>query len=383
MPWGRKPRTCSMSISPSSPSGISSPLSVSADYFDGRSAKAHPVVLTLADGVLSLRGDTLQRDEAITTLRVSEPMGAAPRLISFPDGAHCEVRDHAGMAALLAASHYRDSWVVRLQERWRWAAASIVITVATVFAGYYWGLPAASEWIAYQVPDKVLAQMGSSTLHLLDRAFFEPSKLPEAKQQALRDAFERMTTPGDAKPRYTLYFRDGKDIGANAMALPDGTIVVTDQLVALAAHDEEILAVLAHELGHLNRRHALRMLIQGSIVAFAVTWYMGDVSSVAASLPTLLLQARYSRNHEREADEFGAAMLKINGMSPRRLAEMLGKLEASHRANRAKAGEQQSGKEKGQDGEAAPAATRGGISDYLASHPATRERIDALNRSGP
>ena len=345
-----------MSISPSN-----SP-HVSANYFDGRSAKAHAVVLSLIDGVLSMRGAGIARDDVITTLRVSEPMGAAPRLISFPDGTHCEVRDHAGMAAMLAATHYEDSWVVRLQNRWRWAAASVAITIATIVAGYYWGLPAASEWIAYQVPDKVLAQMGSGTLRILDRAIFSPTKLPDDRQQALSSAFGRLVAPGDAKPRYTLLFRHGGRVGANAMALPDGTIVVTDQLVALASHDEEILAVLTHELGHLNRRHGLRMLIQGSIVAFVVTWYMGDVSSAAAGLPTLLLQARYSRNHEREADEFGAAMLKINGISPRRLGEILGKLEASHRA---KSGKPDTDKD-------------GSVGDYLASHPATRERLNTL-----
>jgi Zn-dependent protease with chaperone function len=359
-----------MSTSPSEPAGVG------AHYFDGRSAKAHPVVLTLAAGVLSVRGDTIQRDDAITSLRVSEPMGAAPRLISFADGTHCEVRDHQGMAALLAASHYRDGWVVRLQERWRWAAAAVVVTVASISAGYYWGLPAASAWIAYRVPDNVLAQMGSGTMRVLDRAVFASSKLPEDRQQALRTALERLAAPENARPRYTLLFRHGGRIGANALALPDGTLVVTDQLVALAAHDDEILAVLTHELGHLNRRHGLRMLIQGSIVALVVSWYMGDVSSVAAGLPTLMLQARYSRNHEREADDFAAAMLKANGISPRRLAAMLEKLEASHRSASA-TNDTNADKH---SGPAAERSNRGSIGDYLASHPATRERIDALNK---
>ena len=366
-----------MSISPSEPIGARTQASsqvsatVSANYFDGRSAKAHAITLSLTDGVLSMRGEDISRDDPITTLRVSEPMGAAPRLISFPDGTHCEVRDLTGMAGLLAASHYEDSWVVRLQNRWRWAAASVVVTVATISAGYYWGLPAVSEWIAYQVPDKVLAQMGSGTLNILDRAIFSPTKLPEDRQQALRGAFERLIVPVDTKPRYTLLFRRGGRVGANAMALPDGTIVVTDQLVALAAHDEEILAVLTHELGHLNRRHGLRMLIQGSIVAFVVSWYMGDVSSAAAGLPTLVLQARYSRNHEREADDFGATMLKANSISPRRLAGMLAKLEAAHRAKSAQSDTDRDG----------TAGTKGGssVGDYLASHPAAQERIDALN----
>jgi Zn-dependent protease with chaperone function len=354
-----------MSISPSEPS------KVSAQYFDGLSAKAHLVTLTLIDGVLSARGETIQRDEAITSLRVSEPMGAAPRLISYPGGAHCEVRDHLGMNALLAAGNYEDSLVVRLQYRWRWAVASVVLAVATAFAGYYWGLPAASEWVAYKVPDTILAKLGSSTMGVLDRAIFKPTELPEARRAALSSAFDRLVVSG-VRPHYNLQFRNGGGAGANAMALPDGAMVVTDQLIALAAHDEEILAVLTHELGHISCRHGLRMLIQGSIVAFVVSWYLGDISSVAAGLPTLVLQARYSRNHESEADEFAAAMLKANGMSPRRLADMLAKLEASHRMRL--------DKQKKQAGESdQPSANRSAISDYLASHPATRERIDALN----
>ena len=41
-----------------------------------------------------------------------------------------------------------------------------------------------------------------------------------------------------------------------ALALPGGIIVVTDDMVNLAANDPELLAVLAHEMGHLRGRHA-------------------------------------------------------------------------------------------------------------------------------
>lgn len=358
-----------MSTSPSDPPAAPQ---VRAQYFDGRSARAHAVTLQLSGTTLSLRGECVQREDDIATLRVSEPMGAAPRLISYPDGAHCEVRDHAGMARLLAASHYRDSWVVRLQHRWHWAVAAVAVTIAVVFAGYRWGLPAASEFVAFQLPESVLAQLGSGTLNLLDRGLFTPSKLPKSRQQEIAAAFVRLMPPDASPLRYTLHFRDGGGVGANALALPDGTIVVTDQLVKLAQHDEEILAVLAHELGHVNRRHGLRMLIQGSVVAFVVSWYIGDISGVAAGAPTLLLQARYSRDHEREADYYGAALLKANGISPRRLADMLARLEAAHIAKDDKA------PEKAQD---KPAAKGTRIGDYLASHPATRERIEALNNA--
>jgi Zn-dependent protease with chaperone function len=351
-----------MSTSPSDPP------SVAADYYDGRSARAHKVTLTLAGDRLRVTGGAIQREEPLHALRVSEPMGAAPRLVSFPGGAHCEVRDHAAFGALLERSGHEDGWVVRMQQRWRAALASVIVTAIALVAGYYWGLPALSEWIAFKVPENMLRQLGSGTLELLDRGALQPTKLPVKQQRELRLAFNRLVAPSGAKARHDIVFREGRGIGANALALPDGTIVVTDELVKLAGNDEEILAVLAHELGHLDRRHSLRMLIQGSIVAFVVAWYLGDVSSVAAGFPALLLQLRYSREHEREADRYAAALLKANGISPRRLGDMLARLEAAHRG--------------AADDSVPPQEERRrrSIPDYYSSHPATQERIEALSR---
>src|SRR5690606_40050887 len=101
-----------------------------------------------------------------------------------------------------------------------------------------------------------------------------------------------------------------------AFAMPGGTILLTDELVQLAEALQpqqpqqaltQILGVLAHEVGHVEHRHALRQFVQGTIVAAAVTWYLGDVSSLLAAAPTALLNTRYTRNFEREADAYAAA----------------------------------------------------------------------------
>lgn len=351
-----------MSISPSDARAVA------AEYFDGRTARPHRVTLSLSGDQLVVQGDTIARREPIGGLRVSEPMGAAPRLISFPDGAHCEVRDHAGIAGMLRATGHADTWIVRMQRYWSAALASVAIAAVALTAAYVWGLPAVAEWLAYKLPEKALQELGGGSLQFLDRAVLRPSALPPERQQALRAAFGRLAVPGNVKAAYRIEFRKGGAIGPNALALPDGTIVVTDELTNLAGEDEEILAVLAHELGHLNRRHSLRMLIQGSIVAFIVAWYVGDVSNVAAGLPTLVLQARYSREHEREADRFAVAMLKANGVAPRRLGAMLARMEAARDAATDK------------DGKSTPRKSTPGL-DYLSSHPATAERIKELEGS--
>ena len=135
----------------------------------------------------------------------------------------------------------------------------------------------------------------------------------------------------------------------------DGDIVMIDELVALAKDDREIYAVLAHELGHLEKRHSLRQLLQGTIVGLVISWYLGDISSILASAPAAILQARYSRDFEREADAFGASMLMHNNISPGYLANMLERLEKAH------------GRERDKESY-----------DYFSTHPGADERVREL-----
>jgi Zn-dependent protease with chaperone function len=150
-------------------------------------------------------------------------------------------------------------------------------------------------------------------------------------------------------------------LGANAFALPGGSIVVLDELVSLADNDQEILAVLAHEMGHISEKHALRQMLQASVVGLAMAWYIGDVSSLLAAAPTVLLQTRYSRDFERNADTFAAEMLRANGIPASRLADILQKLEAAHQTETTQI-----------------SAKSAKAMDYLSSHPNTEERIDRL-----
>lgn len=336
---------------------------VNAIYFDGKSARPLRVSLRLEGHELVVLGEGIERHAPMSGLKISEPLGSAPRLVNFPDGAHCEVRDHAGFARLLHEANHRDSLVVRMQARWKWALAAVVLTVAAGVAAYRWGLPAVSTWLAYQLPPRMLAGMGESTLEFLDRHVLAPSNLTAARQQNLTQAFEKLSQPSKTTPAHAIVFRNGGPIGANAFALPDGTIVITDQLVSAAGNDAEILGVLSHELGHLEYRHSLRMLIQGSMVGAAVGWYLGDVSNIAAGLPAALLQARYSRGFEREADAYAAQVMKLNGISPAVLAHILERMQAKSSSSH--------------PGE--PGDPFGG---YLDSHPATRERIRTLESAG-
>lgn len=340
--------------------------SVRCDYLDGVSSRRRPVTLCVTDGYAIVEGDDVHRREPLSSVRVSERMGGAARMVSFSDGAFCEVHDHDALDRLLESTGHRPSLVVRLQSRWRMAALALVLCAGVGVLGYVFALPWAADKASVHVPQTAVDAMSDKTLALLEQRVLEPSRADPVRADALARAFGRMHLPDGARIAHRVLFRSAPAIGPNAFALPSGTIIVTDGLLELTDRDEEVLAVLAHELGHVARRHGVRQVLQSSAVGLFVTWYLGDVSSLLTTVPAALLEARYSRELEREADEFAARMLRENAMSPELLVAMLGRLERAHRPAAANDTDTR------RDARSLP--------DYLSTHPATDERISRLRR---
>lgn len=335
--------------------------SVDGRYFDGQTSMPRIVRLRVEDGHAIVDGDGVARREPLSRVGVSERLGDAPRLVSFADGAFCEVRDHAGLDALLGETGFREPFVARLQRQWSMTLLALGVCLAAGAFAYFAALPWAAQRVADHLPADILDAAAERTLAALDTHFMQPSELPAARRESLVRGFERMTPPDGDRVPHRVLFRRSQALGPNAFALPSGTIVVTDALVLLAANDDEVLAVLCHELGHVRRRHAMRQVLQSSVVGLVVSWYTGDASTLLTALPAVLLEARYSRNHEREADDYALRMLRFNAMPVSLLASVLERLESFRRDQ----GKGDQGKE-------------GGAAEYLASHPATSERVRAI-----
>lgn len=328
---------------------------VGAIYFDGRSTRRQPAELHFGEDEVLALGEFGEVRAAMAVLEISEPMGAAPRFIRFPGGQTFEVADLETLAACLQLSGLRSSAVVRMQSRWSATFAAIVGIVAVLVATYLWGLPAFSDFVAVRLPHTVLNELSGETLSLLDRHALKASQLSSERQGELAEAARRVLQ-GPGQPEYRLHFRDVPGV-ANAFALPSGDIVLFDGLVALAESDDEIVGVLAHELGHVSRRHGIRQMIRSSIVSFVVGFYLGDVSSLATGMGALLLQSRYSREFEFEADDFGARLMLGHGKTVAPLASMLGRLEGAHPAEEGKHT----------------------LIELLSTHPTTAERVARLH----
>ncbi len=303
----------------------------SGDLFDGVTSRAHPVTAWLEAGQLHVEGDGIALALPLDAIRLAPPVGAARVVAHLPDARELHSTDLAALAALAQALPARDPerWARRLESRLSYALAALLVSVLVMFAGLRWGVPAAAQLAAHTLPAGVDSRIGTESLALMEKISLQPSTLPAARQQALAQQLAARCRQ-QACPPYRLLFRHSPMFGANALALPGGTVVVTDALVDLAQHDEEILAVLAHELGHVQHRHSLRLALQGigaGAILVAVTGDIGSVTDLAAGLPSLLLQSGYSRDMEREADAYALAWLNAACIPPQRFADLLGRLD--------------------------------------------------------
>lgn len=330
---------------------------LAAQYFDGRSARGHAVQLSCENGLLMVRGETVARTEQTSALELSPRLGRTRRRIAFPDGAVCELDDDALLDSWFdSVTHQGWNLVARLEGHWAMIAASFVLVMAMTAALAVWGLPWAAQKVAVRLPQEWVAQLGKGTLAGLDSGMRSSTTLPLVRQQTLQAGFARLQAGSGVKS--VLLFRNWHEVGPNAMALPDGTIIMTDQLEALADDDRELMAVLAHELGHVHERHALQKVIASSGVAALVFVLTGDVSglsSIVVAAPTIMTHLHHSRALEADADRYGFALMSRTGLDPVWFARIIRKLEAAH-GGKAATGEKDE------------------TSDWLRTHPASEER---------
>nr|WP_157719058.1 M48 family metallopeptidase [Halopseudomonas salegens] len=300
---------------------------------------------------------------SISELNLGVQVGQARSYLNLDDGGVFETPDQAGLMRLATDLKVRGSGnpVRRLEGSLRLILVSTVVILAMIAGSLVYGIPWISGVIAHQVPAGIEAKMGEQTLATLERVYTSPSELGEARLMAVRTAFQPYL---DAfAERYpdrplTLLFRKSESLGANAFALPGGIMVFTDDLIELAEEDEELIAILAHEVAHVVHRDGLRSAIQSSMalwLMFAISGDLSSASDLSTGLPALIANLSYSRAMEREADAFALAFMQEQELAPVHFANIMRRLDSE-------------------------APEDGSITDFLSTHPPTKERIRAFEQ---
>lgn len=299
-------------------------------YFDGRSALRRQAELTLQRSQAVLHDGEQTLTYSHSDLLVSPRTGSHSRFIALADGGQFQCADSAQLDQLPQQSA-SDGVVAWLERRWTVALACVVLTAMVLFVGYRYGLPAAAQRLALRIPIQSEQALGTDVLASMhEYGWLSPSQLEPEQQARIAGQFDNFRRGMAYESQLRLEFRSSDVIGANAFALPGGTIVITDDLIELAQSDDEVLAIIAHEIGHIERRHIVRGLIQNSLVAVMVTAVTADAATLTAAvagLPVLLVQTEYSREFETEADQFAFALLRDQGLSPAAFADIMERLQ--------------------------------------------------------
>ncbi|MEQ3652357.1 MAG: M48 family metallopeptidase [Glaciecola sp.] len=212
-------------------------------------------------------------------------------------------------------------------KNWLYISLSIVVVIAVLaYQTVFVIVPYVSTELAKKVPPSIVEFLDEMTLEGLDEEGFSPSDIPKETQDRLRHLFSSLVAENAQSGRaYQLVFRAWDGI-ANAMALPNGTIVLTDRLIELAANDEQIAAVLLHEIAHVEENHGLEGLIKSSLLSVSLSALFGDVGAMGEILvqgAVFGTDLKYSRDAELEADAFAVNALLQGSKDPMSLEEIL------------------------------------------------------------
>jgi predicted Zn-dependent protease len=147
----------------------------------------------------------------------------------------------------------------------------------------------------------------------------------------------------------------------NAFAAPGGIIHVTRGLLGLCRNEAELAGVLGHEITHVTAKHTVRAIQQGKTISMGANEAGGGstrdafIARIAERAYHAVLDGQFSQKDENEADQVGVRLASKLGYAPTGLVDVLKKIDARN---------------SGRD-------DRNGL---FASHPATKDRIDQLEK---
>jgi beta-barrel assembly-enhancing protease len=251
----------------------------------------------------------------------------------------------------------RDATKEELRRRWK-----LVGYVVAVLALLVWlcnlAVDGAVSALVKRVPPQMEQQLGDETLAEVQQemTFLEDSNRVAQLAMLIAPLTNAVTLGTNG---LKLFIAEESD--PNAFALPGGYVIVTTGLLDLVDQPEELLAVLAHELAHVQRKHGIRSMISGAgpFLIFGVLLGGSDgLVGLLGNVTDVMVRSGFSQEYETEADEVGWQILLKSKVDPRGMINAFRKLQ-THEAQQ-------------QFHDDTPQAFR--------SHPAVEKRIARLEK---
>ena len=230
-----------------------------------------------------------------------------------------------------------------------------------------------SEIVVSAFPKDWERAIGAAAFEQFDSRIAGESAIDPEYMESIANQGRSMALLAEIEPAPDILFRDIPRLGPNALAFPGGPVVLTDQLVD-SLDEDEVLAVVAHELAHVEARHSLEQIVETTGLVLLTTALFGGGDAVVENLANVAITLRFfinSREHEAEADSRAVEFLILSGRDPSTMERALGRL---YELGCEQEGVSELGCEAGKE------AVDGWVFGFgwLSTHPPTDERIHSL-----
>jgi beta-barrel assembly-enhancing protease len=211
-----------------------------------------------------------------------------------------------------------------------------------------WQYDTAITWVAGRVPLATEQKIGESVLTSLKSQTELVDK--GVAVAAVKKIGDRLTKDSP----YQYQWHISNDPAINAFALPGGIVVVNKGLLEKADSPNEVAGVLAHEIQHVEQRHALKNMIASSGLAAAVLLVLGDANMMVMIIAHQVSEQYFSRQIESDADMKGVSLLHKRNIDPQGMVTFFKKMQVAY---------------KDKEGPS-----------WLSSHPDTNSRVLAIEK---
>ena len=166
--------------------------------------------------------------------------------------------------------------------------------------------------------------------HIISAQYKEPltSKTIDSMMWAVSKRLQQQI-PATAYD-YTIVVLDDPQV--NAFTIPGGNIYVFKGLISFCDSPEQLAAVLAHEMGHVEKRHTVDRLVREFGLSILFSIMTGGDSVLLSDVYQTLISTGFSRSQEKEADQFALELLQDANISPKSIASFFRKLNRENLA---------------------------------------------------
>tara|TARA_R110000868_G_scaffold272558_2_gene531771 strand:+ start:147 stop:1217 length:1071 start_codon:yes stop_codon:yes gene_type:complete len=323
-------------------------------FYDGQSSKPQQVQISLVERKDLIEFALIDGETTSWALAdlMCENIGS---VFEMSHGAHqfqkitTEDADFVEAVKLLRSQNGYDNWYQKMLD-----AGSVfhvflaILVLAFSIVTYMYVVPWIAEKLVTIVPDSYDKSLGTGVF----KEYVRYQTIDSAKTEAIGEFVSQLELNNEFDFTFTVINSDQ----VNAFALPDGNIVIFSGIIDKLENYEELVALVGHEVAHINNRHSMKMMSRNLAGYMFISLIFSDVNGVMAIITEnahSLHSLSFSRHFEQEADTDGLNMLIANGIDPDGMSDLMKRLESNY-------------------GEMIP--------EFLSSHPVTSQRKEYIEK---